>query len=360
MNQEKKESRIKAYIILGVVLIALALISIALVPRGSSVNRCSSILNAQDRYACLSNLAFETNNASICSLISQSYSSQCYMDIAESNYNSSLCSMVQGSESDSCIMYIANATENYQTCGLANGSAVWNCMESIAVKTSNLTACYSIENSNTSSECTSLIYFNKALFSQNGEYCSNVSNDQGQNVSKYLQYTISNASDISAGFSSIVNAGLPEYILGASGYNYTPRDLCYIRVAQESYNQTYCDNLQNKTAYNICYYESARNIAYNQTNNTVELLNYTEINTLCEQYGGQNVQTCINTFMIAHAVETKNLTECSLFNTTTMQYQCYSSLAQAYKNVTYCGYIDNATVNNACVGNVEFNFTTLG
>ncbi len=343
--------RTVVYALVALVLVAIAAASLILVPRGSgTLQSCRNIVMRQNRDSCLSYLASETKNVSVCRYVSPASSDYCYASVARLTENASVCTMISGqNETYDCVFGIANATGAYATCSYLGGSQKAYCIEHLAESLGNVTACSTL-NSSDAQICSSAIYFDRASSGDNATYCALVSNTTDQNITA----SILALSGAFAGPSGNMTLGLA---LGGAGYlqnggnGFAVRDLCYMEVATALKSPAECARISNATLLSACNQSAYGGAVANFTGNG------TLPSSFCSQYVGQNVSSCNNIISITEAISTKNASYCADINYTLSRYQCYAAMARAYNSTSYCGYISNSSANQECVQNINYNVT---
>lgn len=352
-NEAEERERIKVYLAVAAVLVVLAVISLLLVPHPSnSLEGCREIVLQQNRDSCLEYLASSTRNATVCSYIASPYSDYCYAEVAELSSNPGECRMISNyNQTYSCVVQIANSTDSYGDCGYLNGSYRSYCIESLALKLDNATACSSIANATEAGVCASAVYFGRARSAVNATYCSLVSNtSESQVVTRILSLSERMAGAVSNFSFGFGNINPTEYMeLGNS--TFAARDLCYLTVATSG-EPLACRSISNGTLESIC---NSSAYAAAPVSNLTE--NYTMASKVCSGYTGKNLTSCNALISITQAISSRNATVCTGIGNLSFRYQCYETLARAYNDTGYCGYISNATANQACVQDINYNVT---
>lgn len=327
--------RLKFYSAIILIILILAVVVIFF-PKGTRLEQCLGIFLVQNKDACLSSLAYSTQNQTICSYIQDPNSQTCYSNLAIALNSPAICSGAGSNLSiANCVSQIANETQNFQACNNLDGSYKDSCVLQVAISSQNLPLCSSISNGTSNTICTSIINLNLAARTSNLSYCSGVSDQVNRTIF---------SSVLSAVGSLFTDKNTSSLFSALSGYsfasqNYSSRDLCYILLASNSQNQTVC-SFASSYAQGTCAYAT-------KANNTLEAQNYSQLLSSCQSLSQYNVN-CTQYVELAIAIATKNLTTCASLPLN-VSYNCYSSIAIDQRNSTYCGYIKNATANNACL-----------
>lgn len=357
-DERSEKEKLEIYIGVVIFVLVLAIIAILATPHtNNSLQRCKNIVLQGSKYSCFYLLATSTRNGSVCSYTSPPFSDYCYNSVASLTLNASECSRISNYNGTyQCVLGIANRTDSYAACESLNGAFASYCLEAIAAKLDNATICGKIMEPNEAEICYSGIYMGDSRKYGNASYCSSVSNSTNQNM---VGRIVSLSQSVPAQGSAVSPAPAlgpgvlsPAEYLQTSGEAYSSRDLCYIAAVSASGNSSSCGMVQNSTLRNICQsYGSSKEPQSNATINT------TSLGGFCAQYKGSNLTSCNALISISEAVINKNVTTCAGIANVSYQYQCYTSLAHAYNDSSYCGYITNATSNQACVQDIYYNTT---
>ncbi len=343
--------RIRIYALIAAAFVVIAAASVLLAPqRAGALQRCRNIIMQQNKDSCLSYLASQTRNVSVCGYMSRQSADYCYADVAKLTSNASACTMISNqSETYGCVFGIANSTGSYSTCSYLKGEQREYCIEEVATELGNVTACSSL-NSSGAQVCTSAIYLGMAKSGENATYCAQVSNntDQGS-VASIL--ALSGAYAGSSANMTLESALNPVEYLQGNGYGFSARDLCYITVASSARNPAACAMISNTTLEGICN-QSTYGPARPNLNQSSALPS-----TLCSQYAGQNYSSCNDIMAITEAVSTGNASFCASINYSQHRYLCYAAMARDYNSTSYCGYISNSSANQECIQNINYNMT---
>ncbi|MGC8776621.1 MAG: hypothetical protein ACP5P2_01600 [Candidatus Micrarchaeia archaeon] len=307
----------------------------------SPVSMCEHIIIQQNKISCFQNLAYSTGNASVCNYLSGEYKAMCYQSLAYKLGNESLCLDALSSYEpvgEECIVHFVNLTGEVSFCNPLPYSAQQHCAFVGAISSQNASACkFAGENA---SICNSSIILSKALLFKNISYCYNIPSTGNSII-----------------FGSILmnskikpNATIIEFAssLLSVGYNISPRSICIISVAQELGNSTYCSQLSGLDQ-SLCYRVVSPAPLHQE-------VNYTAMLQACENAGSFK-NTCKQLVLISEAVATKNINICRSLANQSASWECFSTLAKTYKNASYCSYISNITVNNACILGVTHNMS---
>ena len=332
INKERHDKFI-IYISILAIIFFLAIISTAL-QNASSVQKCKNIVIYQNKIACFQNLAYSTNNASVCSYMNGSNEALCYQSLATKTGNESLCNNAVSSYAPigySCIINFVNNTGNIYLCNSLPEGEKELCYFYGAINSNNYSAC-EFAGANTSI-CSSSIDFSRALLFMNQSYCKEVSN----NTNSTFVYSVFKYSKIKPN-STISFLGSS---LSNMGYHLSARDFCYINLAQELSNSSYCSSLGSLAAQELCY----RSIEHSYNSSQI---NYTSLLQACSSAGSYG-SYCKNFVYISEAVAKKNVSICESIANQTLSWTCIANIARAYRNESYCGYISNQTANSACI-----------
>lgn len=363
----RREERFRIYAAITVVLIVCAVVaSLATGHRQSGLKGCLGITLSGYRDSCLISLANSTKNASVCSYVSPATAGYCYEEVGKSSLSPKICTLASSELiKNGCIAYIANVTGSAYACSYLNASENSGCVEALATSRSNASICYSMANSTEATICASGVSFGLAENLGDQSYCALVTNVTNANVTESV---ISLSSYVSYGRSENLSLAFsnPADYLAASNLSPSARNVCYYSVASRDSNSSICGGISNLTLKDECVSSiapqaaSSNSIANYTNNGVLENLtkNATGLYAGCAKiYGQANATACAALVYTDEAVTTENATLCTYINSTIAEYQCYSSLAQAYGNANYCGYIKNFTYNEACVGDLNYNKT---
>ena len=345
--QGDSEGRTKIYLAVGV-LVALAVLSVAIAPRGSGISRCNSALFQQSRDTCLQAIALSTGNSSICGQMTGYYADQCYQAIAQNTSNANLCANIRSSAAaTSCYTGIANATRDIHTClEIANSTGADACVYAMAVEYSNSSACSLMELNNVSLACRASVRLDYALMQRNPSICSAITSNNNTNVT----YSAVSHSDLAAypGVSLNISQAL-EY---SSFINATAgaRDICYFALAYQSQAPSDCSSIKQSNLSTVCTRSISAIANYSAARSSSATVNFTALMNQCN--GQLDQQQCQYGVLYIEALQYRNVTYCKGIGAP-YSYQCYYGVAQETNDTSYCSYIDNATLNSACVGSVS-------
>ncbi len=349
----EQNQRLRLMAVVTAVIVGLALLSVALSSGGSPLQRCKGVLVAGGKEQCYYQLAVSSGNATLCGNLTLSYSESCYLSIAESHDNASMCPLT-GNQSGAalCTSYVANATGRYGLCYSLNGTYRDSCLSTIAMDSHNASLCSGIGNNANRTICSSSIAFADALRLKNKDYCGSVTSTTNTGI---MDGVLQGSTALDYGR---VSSNLSTYIMMLAFMNNTgisPRDLCYLSYASQFGNQSACTGISNSTMQQSCAIIAAppSNSTSSGTENYTVMLNYCRNTTITgTNLSAQN--NCAELVMISKAVVTRNSTICSSLNASGAE-QCYVSLASQYSNTTYCTYLSNALVRNACYQDATYN-----
>jgi hypothetical protein len=335
----EKASRIRIYAAVTLILVILALASFLIVPNTSTVKGCDALLLESSRSSCLTNLALNESEPSICAYAQGAYADSCYLLVANKTGNGKICGSIQNSSAmDSCILMSAEAKNDYALCSNATQPYASLCERTIALRLHEGALCNGITNDTTRVECTSIISMENALSLDSWKDCGNVTGSSANtNVTAYI---ISNAT-MWAGISTEYNSSLSLSAMSfLPNMTYTASDFCYSEMAAKLMNSSLCGSVSSGEARNLCIMQS------NITANSNKTANYTQLLSSCSQSGVYS--ECVQAISIAKAVNSKNVSACSQLSNG-LDTDCYTMLASTYKNASYCSYITNATKKSACI-----------
>ena len=339
-EQETDQARkLRLYALIALGLVALALLSFLIAPQGSSVASCKQLFFESSKYSCITNLALSQQNASMCGNEQGTYKDSCYLQVAEKIESVGTCgSIVDSGVMSACVAAVALATNNYTACSGAAEPVASNCKETIALRQNSLSMCAGIANLTDSIVCTSVVSTRHAEQSGNASYCGNVTSSQNKSFTGLIISKLStNASVGATSQSSFLQSSL--FLL--PNVTYTARDYCYSTLAAQLSSPGLCANVSAGEAANICTLQSGTSTTSNVTEN------YTTQLAACANVGAYS-QACIQSVMLTQAVKTRNVTLCAQLQGL-LGPTCYATLAQAYKNATYCDYISDPTAKSSCV-----------
>ncbi|MEM3177969.1 MAG: hypothetical protein QXZ38_01380 [Candidatus Micrarchaeaceae archaeon] len=345
-NDEEKIGKMKIYIALVAITILIALLSFLIVPRGTPLQRCMGIIILQNRYSCITSLALNSNNSSLCAYLPSTEEATCYYELATESNSSALCYKTYNTSAalgDACFEEIANKTGNYSFCEPLSGSYRDNCISNVAIKNENATLCGMLYNSTSSTICESAIYLYRAQETLNGAFCANVTDSTNSSVVGSVLLN-----DKYAPLNNATFAALEDYTsIGTFGVS--ARDICNAFVAIGTRNASECGSISSSTVRTFCNSAVAKVKPSNRT--TIISLNA----TICAKLGMSSEQ-CSLLSALTNDIIAKNVSACSTLPESA-SYECYVVFAVQYKNTSYCGFIKNATANSACIEDVSFNIT---
>lgn len=332
--------KLMLYVYLVMLLVAIAAVSFLIVPRGSGMGACNSLLLTGNKYACLTNLALAQGNASICGEEQGQYADSCYSEVASKTGNVTLCSSVQNETSRTyCVFGIAVTSADYSACSGIPEPYASACEANIAVHAGNESMCAGIGNYTYNAECSSIIGIENALETGAGSYCGAASTSDNANITAYV---LDNITSRNLGTSTLDSSLLSALLLPNT--TITPRDLCYLELAGQTLNASLCNSVTPGYAQNTCTIESSQ-YPYNASTGG----NYTQQLASCSSLG-QYAGACADSIMLEHAVATENTTLCGQLPSSLAD-TCYELMASTYNNTSYCSYITNANESSACVQN---------
>lgn len=343
--ENDRKLRLYAGAALGIV--ALALLSLLLVPSGTGVARCSSIALQGGKSSCIESVAIASRNSSLCGSLSGAYAGQCYLSIAENTSNQRLCGRINDSNASSeCYVYIANYTKDPQLCSSAGSAFVSQCAYHIAVMTNSTAACRLVNGTAGQLECNATIDLAEALHHDNPAFCASIRTSNNSSAAYGVLQNVS----LSGYLNLVTNiTQLEEYSIFLNR-TISARDFCYLGIAYQYKNSTYCNYVQDNNISDAClaYANTDSGRAANRSNAT---LNASVIHTLCST-GGANATSCQYGYMALEALQTGNLSICKGIPSP-YSYTCFYYIARKYNDSAYCNYINNATLNSACIGDIQ-------
>jgi len=330
--------RIRLYALVTVVLLALALVSLALQIHPSGQKGCSGIVLSQPRDNCYLSMANYTDNATVCRSIS-SINSQagCITSIALSKDNATICAGLANSTTYyyQCVTQISQKQQNPTDCVLLSEPYSSQCAYALATNQSfsdNSTCAY-VSNSSQASLCNSMYYYNTAISKSNPGYCSQLPN--------YTDRLI---------VDSILQQNTGNYTLQLqqvqlAELNLTPRGYCYYRLASLTSNYSLCAGQPGVLGQLCSYGESS-------TNQTALPLNA----SVCSSAPSQIANVCTYAVLISTALTSENLSACSQISDINYKYACITAYASKY-NSTACTQISNLTYRQSCYASATSNAT---
>ncbi len=284
--------------------------------------------------------------------ITQNLRYSCYLGYAEQNGNASICTMMNGYEEAECIDTIAVQTGNIATCRLINGSAMNACISGMGISTNNITACEQAGNQSCVFEVAKDGNFSNAQYcslmnESNGDICKTVywfrTAEQSQS-SAPCKNIPSNASLSDLAYFEAANQSF-QYLSLSAYYNITARDLCYIKIAALSKNESICGMLQGNAS-KIC----EANFQVNKTGNATINISTGNPEELCKGMSGTEKENCIGSIYAYRAISTGNVSICLDNNLYNMTDICIFSVAQKWKNESDCAYIKSQMLYSECYG----------
>jgi len=327
--------------------LVVAAVEVSILPRGSQLQQCNSILFTANRYACLENLAFSTANASICSFMPGLYKAQCLSNIAEKLGNPEDCYLamsINATYGSTCIQYIANKTGSLSLCYSESAPYAQGCVFTMATKLNNASACASLTNVTMSEECASIVGIDEAVINTDPSYCGSVANTTNNSIIRYVMDNL-NYVNMSK-YASLQEMTI--YSISMPGQGYNLKDLCYAVLADTSGNYSYCSYASTAGAA-MC--RSLKSAGQQTTSAT----NYTAALEGCASLGAEQ-GICIQTVKLSEAVATKNASICyTLGNSTQIGESCLAAIARQYKNESYCSMIQNKSAASACIMSLHYN-----
>ncbi len=348
-SHEENLRKFKVYVIIIAILALLAAISTLSAPQGSGISRCNSIVQ-QSKYSCMESVAVSTGNSTICRSLGGYYADSCYLAIAENSSEAQMCSsIVDPNMSGECLMHIAQNTNSRDVCMMLGGQRAYSCVYQVALNTKNVSSCTTLPNLTQRSVCSSTIYLDMALSSENASLCKNMPEAGNENETYAIMET-SNMSDYGNLYLNV--SQFIEYATYANESIY-PRDACYLSLSLRSGNSVYCGYMGSYLS-RLCSTLVSRNITVTLANYTNSTINYTALENQCSSNGN----SCQYAAEYIKALATDNVSMCGNMPARQSN-QCYYAFAQKYNDISYCSYIKNTTINSDCVLSVEGAYGSL-
>jgi len=273
----------------------------------STLKGCDGFAANSTRYQCITNLAEQTGNLSMCSALPSQLGGGCISYIAYSTGNYSTCKGIADPQQEQgCVYRFVGTYNNSLICSaLSNATLSSNCYYLYAgrSKFDNLTECSSISASGLRLNCTDIYYFNKASDTLNASYCGELPNS-GNETPIYL--FLNGSASLSN--SSSINVNPFAYSL----YNITDRSYCYYSLEKRTNDTGLCAYVQGDLAY------------YCAVNNSINLygMNLSRATAICASASAYVGSDCVDGLLISAAVK--------------------------YHNTAYCGYITNSSMKGLC------------
>ncbi len=351
----EREQRLRILILAAVAVAVVALAVSLAAPSGSGARRCNSLALSIGREQCLYQLALSSENATLCGSLGNGDSNSCYITIAEETKNSSVCYKTGSANGTAaCVVYIANATDSYRLCNGLSATYRDSCIGSMAIRDRNPDLCAQISNRSNGTICSSAINLSEALRSGNASRCSGVENTTDINTTLAILGQ-SGIDSYSRAYSNVSNYLVYATFFGNNQFG--SRDFCYLAVATQARNRSMCSDISNSTLQESCVVAMLQPV---QVSNSLiyNAINYGQLAGICSNsnLSAGAAENCSNFITIVKAINTKNTTLCATL-ALNFSYECYAELAAQYYNASYCNYINNLTLSNACVENISYNST---
>ncbi|MGC8651692.1 MAG: hypothetical protein ACP5UH_00350 [Candidatus Micrarchaeia archaeon] len=326
----EKDKRI-LYLSVAVILLIVAAI-LLLGQRKGALQECRSIVLSQQRDSCFANLAGSTSNATICKFISsKSDEYACILGIASAKDSIALCGYLNNTQAyEECAYTVANSTSNETACKTLEEPYRSECLYNYAKSTnfSSIGRCSDISNSTLSAECSYLYYYRRAILYKNQSYCGYLPDVVNSTVESYMLPQNSN------------------YPLGVgmelSSLNITPRQYCYLQLANETKNSSLCSFTTGITS------EICKGMFANRTANVT-----VNESAICSNVPSYLKDICEYSYASDEALKEDNVSQCLTISNETYKDNCIYTLAYEYNQSSYCGYILNSTAMDACYGSVK-------
>ncbi|MDE1871172.1 MAG: hypothetical protein KGI06_02945 [Candidatus Micrarchaeota archaeon] len=341
-NEPLVSERERKLLALGFVAILVILAVATLVTESvgsSALQGCKRIIFRQQRDSCIYDLAGNTGNYSMCSILPQGSASYgCIGSIAKRERNISICDMISNASAEysDCVMNISYSTANPGYCARLSGKNESVCAFSIAREHvfSSLSYCEAISNASQKALCSYIYYYSAAKSFGVQRYCSMLPNETNGTL-----LTILASKDYLSG-----NSFSYDYV-SFSELNVTLRQYCYYDVATSSRNSTLCSST-GPTLSGPC-----RNY-FNSSNSTAQFNNASAI---CASAPSYAMDLCTYTVFTEKALAQQNVSSCLAINSTIYMNTCIVQLASAYNDSSYCSYIrGNDTAQQACYSSASY------
>ncbi|MGA3021128.1 MAG: hypothetical protein ABSD68_04235, partial [Candidatus Micrarchaeales archaeon] len=174
---EREGEKIRIYAAATLILIVLALASFFIVPDTSTIGGCDALLFESSKASCLTALALNESDPSICVHAQGTYADACYLLLANKTGKESICGSIKNSSMmNSCIFMSAESSNNYALCGNVTQPYASLCERTIALRLHEVALCNGILNDADRVECTSIIGMENALSLESWSGCMNVTN----------------------------------------------------------------------------------------------------------------------------------------------------------------------------------------
>ncbi|MGC8622888.1 MAG: hypothetical protein ACP5SJ_01870 [Candidatus Micrarchaeia archaeon] len=323
----------------------------------SALRSCTSILLPQNRQQCLQNLALYTGNASVCNYALGQGKYECLANFAESSNSLSDCQAINHSSPyySLCVYNISYSSESINGCELIpNSSYSSACIYSIAKKLGfeSPSYCSGIRNTSLKNTCLYMYDFNAANAYENISYCSLLPNGQNSTLLYLMASQASGFGSSSPGYG--VTLPLYYYVMNA-----TPKSVCFYSLAVKTKNPSLCSYIGGSLSATCSYVVKASMLNLNESSNLT--LNSSSMNAsiMCNSTPSYLKGYCMAGIETTLAIKERNVGVCLNMSSTTFSYPCIEALARTYADPSYCDYIQNATVQSACLlSSGKINLTT--
>lgn len=302
-------------------------------PAAQGVDACNGILLKHQRYSCLASLALRSGNESMCGSIGDTIMhDSCVLSVAENTRNTSKCAGINATSYDYvyCVLNVGKDYETASYCSKLQEPYGSQCSYDFAMRTGyvNGTICGDISNSTLGALCDNMTDFVGAISIPSAARCASL--------------PASNDTLLMEAMASYNTANTTFAYLSAVGYqrlNITPRDYCYITVANATMNSSICALTGDSIA------EQACNATASPRNSTPV---HTNATAACASVPSYLKDGCIYSVIIQNAVGFRNLSACEGISQAQYRDSCFAALANQYSNASYCGYISNVSTRNNC------------
>ncbi len=296
---------------------------------------CGTQAGQQNTDTCLINYANSTRNASVCTYIQDENQRLCYLDVALKMQSINTCSLINKGDSfyTQCILMLNQKYESMAECNDLQLFAAQACIYnvSIADNFTNPSACGQLSNLTYQTECKNLNYYKRALGTKNYLLCANLQNTLNATT---LYFISSNHTNSTA---RLIN------LFYSSSLNMSPQQYCYLNSAVSAHNESICRYLTGPFA-------GSCTLAIQQYNESLVSVNYTANNmsAACGSYTGYSMSVCDFKYLSQQALVKKNVTYCSLINSSAQQNNCILAFAINSSDSSYCSEITNASIAAVC------------
>jgi hypothetical protein len=258
----------------------------------SSPDRCNHLLDPSQKDNCLIMVAQETHNISKCSEIARKdVSQQCYTMLLASGAtaNASICDSMSGVSRDDCFSQLASKTNDSSLCMRINASFTRdNCISRVAILKNNPGMCDAVSVSASRNMCKNQIFERLAVTNRDVSYC--------------------------------------RLLIAENGSNEDMTDRCIFSMAKSLNDSTYCNQITNIFAKELC------------------LTGSIDPNSCNQIADSRGKQACL---YIA-AVYSNDPERCTIMPSQGMIDNCYIQVAKNTNNGKICARISSADLRDQC------------